>query len=326
MKILVTGGAGYVGSIVVEQLLSHGHEVVVMDNLQQGHKAAVPDGAEFIYADICNTSSLQAVFRSFTIDAVMHLAAETLVEFYLTEPMRFFRGNVVGGLNLLEAMQNNRVDKLVFSSSAAVYGEPQTIPILETSETVPLNPYGESKLIFERILKWYGRVYGLKYIIFRYFNAAGASDIFGEDHHPETHLIPTILKTALNKSGGISVFGTDYPTRDGSCIRDYVHVVDIARAHVIALERLGDRNGYAYNLGNGDGYSVLEVIEMAKKVTGVDIPVRVCARRPGDPAVLVASSSLAKTELDWKPQFSDLEGIINSTWVWMKNHKNGYNE
>lgn len=326
MKILVTGGAGYIGSIVAEELLKDGYEVLVLDNLQQGHRAAVPQEAKFIYADICNPVSLQEVFQNYKIDAVMHMAAESVVEFSMTDPRRFFQSNIVGGLNLLEAMREYQLDKLVFSSSAAIYGELQTTSILETNEKVPLNAYGESKLMFERILKWYGKVYGLKYISFRYFNAAGASELLGESHRPETHLIPNVLKAALSKSGGISVFGTDYPTRDGSCIRDYVHVIDIARAHVLALERLGELSGRAYNLGNGDGYSVLEVIEMAKKVTDVDIPVKVCARRPGDPAVLVASSNLAKTELAWKPQFPDLESIVESAWIWMKEHKNGYDE
>jgi UDP-glucose 4-epimerase len=323
MKILVTGGAGYIGSIVAEELLRDGYEVLVLDNLQQGHRAAVPREAIFICADICDPESLQEVFQNYKIDAVMHLAAETVVKFSMTDPGKFFQINMVGGLNLLEAMRKHRIVRLVFSSSAAVYGEPQAMPILETSEKVPLNAYGESKLIFERILKWYSKVYGLKYISFRYFNAAGASELLGEDHRPETHLIPTVLKAVLNK-GSISVFGTDYPTRDGSCIRDYVHVIDIARAHVLAMERLGNISDRTYNLGNGDGYSVLEVIEMAKKVTGVAIPVKVCARRPGDPAVLVASSNLAKTELAWKPQFPDLEGIVKSAWAWMKEHKSGY--
>ena len=353
MKILVTGGAGYVGSIIAEELLKDGYQVLALDNLQQGHKEAVPRGAEFVSADICDPASLEDVFRRYKFDAVMHMAAETVVEFSITDPWRYFQNNVIGGLNLLEAMRRHQVHKLVFSSSAAVYGEPQVIPIEENHPKFPVNAYGESKLMFEHILEWYGKAYGLKHISLRYFNAAGASKLLGEDHHPETHLIPNILKAAIiqppisnpqpqgpgtRDSGFVSVFGTDYPTKDGSCIRDYVHVVDIARAHVLALERFespapspqslgaGDwgPEARAYNLGNGEGYSVLEVIETAKKVTGIDIPVKVGARRPGDPAVLVASSNPAKTELGWKPQFLELGSIIESAWRWMREHPNGY--
>lgn len=339
MNILVTGGAGYVGSIVAEELLREGYHVLVLDNLQQGHKEAVSREAEFASADICDPASVEDVFRRHKFDAVMHMAAETAVEFSITDPQRYFRNNIIGGLNLLEAMRKHQVHKLVFSSSAAVYGEPQATPIEEKHVKLPVNAYGETKLMFERIINWYGRAYGLKHISFRYFNAAGASKLLGEDHRPETHLIPNILKAALSQSrvpslqpqrpgtrdsGVVSIFGTDYPTKDGSCIRDYIHVVDIARAHVAALERLEDLSGRAYNLGNGEGYSVLEVIEEAKKITGVDISVKVCARRSGDPEVLVASSNLAKTELSWKPQFPELGSIIESAWIWMREHPNGY--
>lgn len=324
MKILVTGGAGYVGSIVAEELLKDGYQVLAPDNLQQGHKEAVPEGAEFVPADICDADSLEEVFRRYRLDAVMHLSAESTVECSLTDPVRYFWNNVIGGLHLLEAMRRHQVDKLVFSSSAAVYGEPQATPIEEAHTKVPVNAYGESKLMFERILSWYGKAYGLKHISLRYFNAAGASKLLGEDHRPETHLIPNILKAALNSAPPVAIFGTDYPTKDGTAIRDYIHVVDIAQAHILALEKLEDLSGRAYNLGNGEGYSVLEVIEEAKKVTGVDIPMKVCARRLGDPAVLVASSNLAKTELSWKPQFPELGGIIESAWIWMREHPDGY--
>ncbi len=324
MKILVTGGAGYVGSIVAEGLLKDGYDVLVLDNLQQGHRGAVPEGAEFVSADICDPASLEDVFRRHKFDAVMHMAAETAVEFSITDPWRYFQNNVVGGLNLLEAMRKHQVHKLVFSSSAAVYGEPESTPIVEEHPKAPINAYGETKLMFERILSWYGKTYGLKHISLRYFNAAGASKLLGENHRPETHLIPNILKAALNSTTPVAIFGTDYPTKDGTAIRDYIHVVDIARAHILALERLGDLSSRVYNLGNGEGYSVLEVIETAKKVTGIDIPVKVGARRPGDPAVLVASSNPAKTELSWKPQLPELGGIIESAWIWMREHPDGY--
>jgi len=324
MKILVTGGAGYVGSVVAEELLEQGHDVLVLDNLQQGHRAAVPAGAEFVSADICEPASLEDILRPHKFDAVMHMAAETVVEFSLTDPWRYFQNNVVGGLNLLEAMRRHQIPKLVFSSSAAVYGEPESTPILEEHPKAPVNAYGESKLMFERILSWYGKAYGLKHISLRYFNAAGASKLMGEYHRPETHLIPNVLRAALDGATPVPIFGTDYPTKDGTAIRDYVHVVDIAQAHLLALERLDSFSGGAYNLGNGEGYSVLEVVETARQVTAIDIPVRAGARRPGDPAVLVASSSLARTELGWKPQSPELGSIIESTWIWMKKHMNGY--
>lgn len=322
--ILVTGGAGYVGSIVAEELVKDGYEVVVLDNLHKGHRDAVPTGAEFVLADICQPQALEELFQGYGIDAVMHMAAETVVELSMTDPGRHFQNNVVGGLNLLEAMLKHDVGKLIFSSSAAVYGEPQTIPIDETHPRVPVNAYGESKLMYERILEWYGRAHGVEFISLRYFNAAGASEHLGEDHSPETHLIPKVLKVALDRSSPVTIFGTDYTTRDGSCIRDYVHVVDIARAHILALERLKGLNGRAYNLGNGEGYSVMEVVEAARKVTGVDIPTKAGPRRPGDPAVLVASSGLAREELGWKPEYAELESIIRSSWHWMRKYPDGY--
>ena len=356
MKILVTGGAGYVGSVVAEELIKQGYQVLVLDNLQQGHKQAVPEGAEFVMADICDAASLNDVFHHYCLDAVMHLAAESTVEYSLTDPGRYFWNNVIGGLHLLETMRRHQVDKLIFSSSAAVYGEPKAIPIEESHPRLPVNAYGESKLMFERILDWYGRAYGLKYISLRYFNAAGASKFLGEDHHPETHLIPNVLKVALStkelelglrykssapgprpsgtkEPGVFSVFGSDYPTKDGTSIRDYIHVMDIAQAHILALTNLQSSTpnsqssiNTTYNLGNGEGYSVLEVIETASKVAGTDIPTKVCARRVGDPAVLVASASLAKVELGWEPEFSKLESIIESAWIWMKEHPEGYAE
>jgi UDP-glucose 4-epimerase len=339
MNILVTGGVGYVGSIVTEELLNKGYRVIILDNLQQGHKEAILPEAEFVLADICEAQALDDVFHRFEIDAVMHMAAETVVEYSMTDPKRYFHNNIVGGIELLDAMLKHKVYKFVFSSSAAVYGDPESIPIEEDHRKLPVNSYGESKLMFEHILEWYGKAYGLKHISLRYFNAAGATKLLGEDHHPETHLIPNVLKAALPQppisspqpqelgtrgSGFVSIFGTDYPTKDGSCIRDYVHVIDIAQAHILALEKIEQLSGKAYNLGNGEGYSVLEVVEAARKVTHAEIPVKISPRRAGDPAVLVASSRRAKEELGWRSKFPELEAIIESAWEWMKKHPEGY--
>ena len=323
MAILVTGGAGYVGSIVAEQLLSHGHQVTVLDNLQQGHREAVPAGAAFVRADICEPRAVEEVFQRYRTDAVMHMAAETTVEFSATDPRRYFQNNVLGGMILLEAMLRHDVDKIIFSSSAAVYGEPESTPIEEEHPKAPVNAYGESKLMFERILKWYGRAYQLKHVSLRYFNAAGASERLGEDHRPETHLLPNVLKAALDRSTPVPIFGADYPTRDGSCIRDYVHVLDIAEAHLLALQKLESLSGRVFNLGNGGGYSVLEVVDAASRVTHQQIPVRSQPRRSGDPAMLVASSGRALDELGWKPRFAELESMIESAWRWMRNHGDG---
>lgn len=325
MNILVTGAAGYIGSIVTEQLVKECELVIAFDNLQQGHREAVSAEAEFVKADLSNLEELEQVFRQFKIDAVAHLAADSIVSYSITDPRQSFRNNTIYGINLLDTMLKHRVYTLVFSSTAAVYGEAKKIPITESEPEKPLNPYGESKLIFERILHWYGRAYGLKFISLRYFNAAGASVCFGEDHHPETHLIPNILKVALGQDKQIPVFGADYPTADGSCIRDYIHVSDIARAHILSLRYLEKNTANkAYNLGNDKGYSVLEVIETARRVTGAPIPVATHPRREGDPAILTASSSLAASELGWQPEFIDLEGIIADAWQWHKKHPHGY--
>jgi UDP-glucose 4-epimerase len=254
----------------------------------------------------------------------MHMAAETVIEFSMTDPKRHFENNVASGIALLDAMLKHGIYNIVFSSSAAVYGEPVSTPIEEDHPKKPINAYGESKLMFERILHWYGKAYGLKHISLRYFNAAGASELLGEDHHPETHLIPNVLKSALDQNNPVHIFGTDYPTRDGTCIRDYIHVTDIAQAHILALENLGKLNGRAYNLGNNQGYSVLEIVETASEVAGADIPTEISPRRPGDPAVLVASSSRAKAELGWEPEVSKPEVIIESTWRWTREHPKGY--
>jgi UDP-glucose 4-epimerase len=323
MHVLVTGGAGYVGSVVADGLLRAGHAVTILDNLQQGHRGAVPKGALFVKADFCRTEDLDAAFRQSGLDAVMHMAAETIVEYSTTDPKRYFHTNVIGGINLLDAMLRHNVNRIVFSSSAAVYGEPLTAPIEENHPKNPINSYGLTKLMFEQILEWYGKAYGLRHISLRYFNAAGATDFLGEDHNPETHLIPNVLKAALAGTP-VSVFGTDYPTRDGSCIRDYVHVLDIAAAHILALEKLDAVKASAHNLGNGQGYSVLEVVQATRKVTGVDIPAKLSPRRAGDPAVLVASSDRAKSELGWKPRLPELESIIDNAWRWIGSHPRGY--
>lgn len=324
MNVLVTGGAGYIGSVVTEELVNNGYHVIVLDNLQQGHREAIPAKTDFILGDIDDTSTLERIFRQFNITAVMHLAADSLVGESVTDPKKFFQNNVVNGLVLLNTMLKNDVREFVFSSTAAVYGNPEIIPISEKHTTKPVNAYGDSKLMFEKILEWYGVAYGLQHISLRYFNAAGATKHGGEAHHPETHLIPNILRVALEQSGSVSIFGTDYSTKDGNCIRDYIHVADIARAHLTALEKVDSLGAKAYNLGNGNGYSVLEVIETARRVTGFDIPVKFCDRRSGDPAELVASSDLARTDLDWEPRFG-LEAIIESAWRWLLRHPAGYN-
>ena len=323
MHVLVTGGAGYVGSVVADGLLRAGHAVTILDNLQQGHREAIPEGARFIKADFCRPEDMDAAFRQPGLDAVMHMAGETIVEYSTTDPKRYFHTNVIGGINLLDAMLGHNVNRIVFSSSAAVYGEPLTAPIEENHPKNPINSYGLTKLMFEQILEWYGKAYGLRHISLRYFNAAGATDRLGEDHSPETHLIPNVLKAAIAGTP-VSVFGTDYPTRDGSCIRDYVHVLDIAAAHILALEKIDAVKAGAYNLGNGQGYSVLEVVQAARKVTGIDIPAKLSPRRAGDPAVLVASSDRAKSELGWKPKYPELEPIIDSAWRWIGRRQRDY--
>lgn len=326
MDILVTGGAGYIGSILTEELVKQGHRVIVLDNLKQGHRAAVTPEAIFIEADLGDREALENTFRSHSIEAVMHLAADTSVEYSMVEPGKFFWNNVACGINLLECMLKHGVKKVVFSSSAAVYGQPREMPVTETTPVSPINAYGESKAMFERILHWYGQAYHFSSTSLRYFNVAGASRRFGEDHHPETMLIPNIIKVALGQQEHIPIFGTDYDTQDGTCVRDYIHVLDIARAHVLALNCLEKNAGSrAYNLGNGQGYSVIEVIKAVRRVTGAAIPVKVSPRRPGDPARLVASSKLAEVEMDWKPEYPELESIVDSAWQWQKGHPQGYN-
>lgn len=325
MNILVTGGAGYVGSVVVEKLLDNGQSVVVLDNLQQGHSQALFSQAEFIHGDIRDKDTLANLFHKNRFDAVMHIAAETLVEFSMTDPRRYFESNVTASINLINAMLEHEVNRIVFSSSASVYGHPQTSPCHEQQPKVPANSYGESKLMFEHVLEWYGKAYEIRHISLRYFNAAGATTKLGEDHHPETHLIPNVLRVALGHHEYVNVFGSDYETPDGSCIRDFVHVRDIANAHVLALTHLDNSvHSSAYNLGNSRGYSVTEVIEAARKLTGAHIRTKANPRRSGDPATLIAESSLARHELDWKPEYSELDQIIESAWKWHLEHPNGY--
>jgi UDP-glucose 4-epimerase len=324
MRILITGGAGYIGSVVTEELLNDGHAAVVYDNLHKGHRGAVDPRAKFVQADLSDSQTLREVLNENQIEAVLHLAADSLVGESVEQPAKYYRNNVVGGLNLLDAMRDCRVLKIVFSSTAAVYGEPDKQPITETDPTNPTNPYGETKLAFERALGWYEHAYGTRYASLRYFNAAGATERGGEWHDPETHLIPLALQVAAGMRPEVAVYGRDYPTRDGTCVRDYIHVVDLARAHILALTILDERSAI-YNLGcGGEGYSVQEVIDTARAVTGRDIPAVVAPRRAGDPAVLIASSQKIRTELGWRPEFQDLRVIIQSAWNWLAAHPKGY--
>ena len=324
MRVLVTGGAGYIGSVVTEQLVNDGHTVVVYDNLTKGHAKSVVEGAKFVKGDLGDRDKLKETLHENRIDAVIHMAASSLVGESVQEPAKYYHNNVVAGLVLLDCVLACGVKKIVFSSTAAVYGEPEKQPISESDPTNPTNTYGETKLAFERAMHWYEQAYGLKYGSLRYFNAAGATEKCGEDHDPETHLIPITLQAAAGKRTHVEIYGDDYPTPDGTCVRDYIHVVDLARAHILALDRLSERSAI-YNLGcGGDGYSVREVIEAARRVTGKEIAVRVGPRRPGDPAVLIASSDKIKSELGWKPELQDLGLIVESAWRWMQAHPKGY--
>jgi UDP-glucose 4-epimerase len=320
VRVLVTGGAGYIGSVVTEQLVSDGHEVVIYDNLAKGHREAIVEGADFVQGDLLDANKLGQTLKDNRIAAVVHMAAYSLVGESCEKPAKYYHNNVVAGLVLLDAMRDCGVTRIVFSSTAATYGEPEAQPILETTPTNPTNPYGETKLAFERAMHWYDQAYGLRYASLRYFNAAGASEKCGEIHDPETHIIPITLQVAAGRRPHVEIYGDDYPTPDGTCIRDYIHVIDLARAHILALDSLSERSGI-YNLGcGGDGYSVRDVIETARRVTGKEIPVRIGPRRPGDPAVLIASSDKIKSELGWQPQYQDLSLIIESAWRWMLSH------
>jgi UDP-glucose 4-epimerase len=324
MRVLVTGGAGYIGSVVVEELIRDRHEVVVYDNLAKGHREAVPDTAEFIQGDLLDVDRLKFALTQKQIEAVIHMAADSLVGESVEEPSKYYKSNVVAGLALLDAMKDVGVRRIVFSSTAAVYGEPAKQPIEESDATGPTNPYGQTKLTFESALRWFENAYGLHYASLRYFNAAGATERCGEWHNPETHLIPIVLQVAAGKRPHVEIYGDDYPTRDGTCVRDYIHVVDLARAHILALNVL-DKHSAIYNLGcGGEGYSVREVIDVARRVTGKEIAVKIARRRAGDPAVLIAGSDLIKHELGWSPQYQDLETIVRSAWTWLQAHPNGY--
>jgi len=345
VEVLVTGGAGYIGSICVEQLLSQGHQVVVIDNLQEGHKEAVMQQATFYEGDYGDKSLLRTIFTQHRIEVVFHFAGETTIEFSMTNPTLYFHNNLVNGISLLNVMLDFRCKDIIFSSTAATFGEPEYLPVDEMHPQRPINAYGESKLMFEKVLEWYHRAYGLRFNIFRYFNAAGASERLGEDHIHESHLIPLVLKAALRERDKtkqesetkdfnpvrnliypkmLSIFGHDYETKDGTCIRDYIHVIDLAQAHILSIENLEKRPNANYNLGNGQGFSVLEVIETSKKITGIDIPYQFADRRPGDPAILIASSEKIKKELKWETKYRDLETIIKTAWEWHYKHPQGY--
>ena len=327
MKVLVLGGAGYIGSHTVKALCEENIDVVVADNLVTGHIDAVDSRAKFYKGDIRDINFLDDLFSKEKIDAVIHFAAYSLVGESVTDPLKYYDNNLCGTKVLLESMVKNNVDKIVFSSTAATYGEPENIPILESDRTEPTNPYGETKLSMEKMFKWTANAHGLRFVSLRYFNACGADESgkIGEAHNPETHLIPIILQVPNGQREFVSIFGNDYPTKDGTCIRDYIHVTDLAQAHILAVKYLmNGGNSDIFNLGNGVGFSVREVIETARKVTGHPIPVKDVERRAGDPAQLIASSEKAKKVLGWKPEHDSLEEIIASAWNWHKNHPNGY--
>lgn len=329
MSILVCGGAGYIGSHTVHQLINENKDVIIVDNLQTGHMKAVNKKAKFYKGDIRDSSFLDKVFEENNIEAVIHFAANSLVGESMTKPLLYFNNNVYGMQVLLESMVKHNIKNIVFSSTAAVYGEPKKIPILESDETNPTNPYGETKLAMEKMMKWVNKAYGINYVSLRYFNVAGALEdgSIGEDHSPETHLIPLILQVPLKKREFITVFGDDYDTEDGTCIRDYIHVIDLANAHIKAVEYLQNGNkSNIFNLGNGLGFSVKDMIKAAREATNEDIKVVLGERRAGDPAKLVASSEKAKKLLGWTPKYTNIKDIISTAWCWHKNNPNGYND
>ncbi len=322
MRILVTGGAGYIGGTVAQLLLDKGHQVVIYDNLCHGHRSMVPSAAEFVEGELADRAALEKLLHT-GIDGVMHFAALIEAGESMQKPEIYFRNNTASTLSLFEAMLATGVNKLVFSSTAAVYGEPESTPIREDAPLKPTNTYGESKLLVEHMLRWFNRIHGFRYASLRYFNVAGATPGRGEAHEPETHLIPLILDVALGRRAGIKIFGQDYPTKDGTCVRDYIHVQDLARAHLLAFNALSDHDRLIYNLGNGVGFTVREVIESARRVTGHPIPVVEEPRRPGDPAVLIASAEKIERDLGWKPEYDKLDDILASAWQW---HQQRYAE
>ncbi|MEY2480429.1 MAG: UDP-glucose 4-epimerase [Verrucomicrobiota bacterium] len=323
MKILVVGGAGYIGSICAELLLDEGHAVSVFDNLCEGHRSAVDQRAQFFDGDLQDRHKIGSTIADLKPDAVMHFAASALVSESMRDPSKYFRNNVANGINLLDAMVAAHVKRFVFSSTCAIFGTPERSPIDETLPHRPINPYGESKLAFEKVLRWYDEIHQLKSVSLRYFNAAGASENFGEDHRVETHLIPNVLKVALGQKPHVEVYGTDYETPDGTCIRDYIHIVDLARAHILALDA---PKSEFYNLGTGGGSSVREVVDVARKVTGRKIDIIEKPRRPGDPPRLIAASEKIKRELDWQPKFQSLDAIIEGAWKWHQKFPDGYRD
>jgi UDP-glucose 4-epimerase len=322
VRVLVTGGAGYIGSVVASQLVEAGHETVVLDDFSKGHRRAVPEGTRLVSGNLLEAGFVRETLSQ-GFDGVLHFAALSLVGESVEQPERYYRNNVCGTLNLLEAMGEADTGRLVFSSTAAVYGEPEEVPIEETAPTVPTNPYGASKLAVDRLIGAICEARGLAATSLRYFNVAGASGRFGEDHHPETHLIPLVLRAA-SEGSTVKIFGTDYETRDGTAVRDYIHVEDLGRAHLLALEAAGPGEHHVYNLGNGAGFSVREVVEAARRVTGKSIDAVEAPRRAGDPPVLVASSERIQADLGWMPEKPDLETMISDAWVWMQEHPHGY--
>jgi UDP-glucose 4-epimerase len=325
VKVLVTGGAGYIGSVVVEELIREGDRVTVLDNLYQGHRSAVHPQAEFVLGDLADAGAVRGLFAQRRFDAVMHFASNTLVGESVQVPLKYVGDNVTNGIDLLRTMIDHGVHRFILSSTANLFDQPEEVPITEEEQIIPGSPYGESKFILERILHWLDRIHGFRYAALRYFNAAGATAERGEDHSPETHLIPLVLQVALGQREQIQVYGSDYPTRDGTCVRDYIHVTDLAQAHILALRAL-DEGSRTYNLGNGQGYTVREVIEMARQVTGHPIPSVDGPRRPGDPPELVAGSGKIRRELGWRPRFADLRDIVQSAWNWHQTHPSGYED
>jgi UDP-glucose 4-epimerase len=321
MKVLVTGGAGYIGSVTTERLLEAGHRVTVFDNLSRGHRAAIDPRARFVHGDLRHAGDIRDAVREARPDAVLHFAAYALVGESMERPELYFENNVRGGLHLAEALREAGVPRIVFSSTCATYGVPERVPMTEDLPQRPSNPYGESKLLFEKMLRWYEEIHGLRAVFLRYFNACGATERYGEDHEPETHLIPNILKVALGQRPRVGLFGDDYETPDGTCIRDYIHIVDLAEAHILAIER--DVSG-PFNLGNGSGSSVKEVLDVCRAVTGHAIPAEVKPRRPGDPPRLVAAAEKARTVLGWTPRHADLRTIVEHAWRWHRAHPHGY--
>ena len=327
-KILVTGGAGYIGSITTAELITAGHDVVVFDNLYQGHRAAVHPSAAFVQGDLAHPEDIRRLFDAHPdIDGIMHFASYTLVGESMQQPLKYLRDNLVNAANLLEIAIPAGVRRFILSSTANLFDKPQHIPIEPDERIIPGSPYGESKFFIERLLHWHKEIFGLRYVCLRYFNACGDTPTIGEDHSPETHLIPIVLQVALGQRERLTIFGNDYPTPDGTCVRDYVHVVDLAQAHIRAMNLLADPSASIqshYNLGNGRGFSIHEVVESARRVTGQPIPTEIGPRRSGDPAILIASSEAANQDLGWSPRFTDIDAIIRSAWQWHQAHPMGY--